>query len=239
MSDFTDKLNADIAPDLAELDSKLNTAPEKIQYEVVSELAAAGFPGLVVLARYLRDRRGDAPTPVEGSIYQTLFAAENGEINDWLAAEFPGGVVAIPSDRGVDYAPLQDSLIRRDYQSADRLTLQKLCELAGPDAVKRKWLYFTEVDRAPVTDLQTLDRLWRIYSRGQFGFSVQREIWLGAGKNWEKLWPKLGWKTDKNWTRYPGGFTWDTSAPRGHLPLTNQLRGVRVMASLLSHPAWS
>ncbi|MBV9387633.1 MAG: GUN4 domain-containing protein, partial [Chroococcidiopsidaceae cyanobacterium CP_BM_ER_R8_30] len=62
--------------------------------------------------------------------------------------------------------------------------------------------------------------------------------WL-ASKSWEKFWPKIGWKTGNNWTRYPDGFTWNLTAPRGHLPLSNQLRGVRVIASLLSHPAWS
>jgi hypothetical protein len=29
------------------------------------------------------------------------------------------------------------------------------------------------------------------------------------------------------------------TAPVGHLPLSNQLRGVRVMEALLCHPAWT
>jgi hypothetical protein len=28
-------------------------------------------------------------------------------------------------------------------------------------------------------------------------------------------------------------------APQGHLPLSNQLRGVQAYNALLSHPAWS
>ncbi|PLZ36777.1 hypothetical protein CBP27_11530, partial [Fischerella thermalis WC542] len=56
--------------------------------------------------------------------------------------------------------------------------------------------------------------------------------------NWDNLWVKIGWKKGKNWTRYPQEFTWDLSAPRGHLPLSNQLRGVRVIASIFAHPAW-
>ncbi|NET49629.1 MAG: hypothetical protein F6K09_13095, partial [Merismopedia sp. SIO2A8] len=50
---------------------------------------------------------------------------------------------------------------------------------------------------------------------------------------------KIGWKSGNSCTRYPNEFTWDISAPAGHLPLSNQLRGVRVMSSLLSHPAWT
>ena len=149
------------------------------------------------------------------------------------------GIVLLNSERNIDYTQLLELLKGQDFQQADRMTLEKLCELAGVEAVQRKWLYFTEVENFPLADLQTIDRLWLTHSQGKFGFSVQREIWLSLGKNWEKLWPKIGWKTGNNWTRYPNEFTWDLTAPRGHLPLTNQLRGVRVMASLLSHPAWS
>lgn len=143
------------------------------------------------------------------------------------------------SENDIDYSPLEQLLAQQDFQAADRMTLQKLCELAGPTAVQRKWLYFTEVENFPTTDLQTINTLWLLHSEGKFGFSMQREIWLGTGKNWEKFWLKIGWKTGNAWTRYPHEFTWDLSAPRGHLPLSNQLRGVRVIASLLNHPAWS
>jgi hypothetical protein len=54
---------------------------------------------------------------------------------------------------------------------------------------------------------------------------------------WERLWPRLGWKQDGVWTRYPGSFTWSLEAPEGHMPLVNQLRGVRLMDALLNHLA--
>lgn len=146
--------------------------------------------------------------------------------------------IELASDRGVDYAPLQELLQQGQFQAADRLTLQLMCQAAGAQATQRGWLYFTEVDQLPIADLQTLDRVWRQASGDRFGFSIQRQIWLGLGKTWDKLWPAIGWKQDNHWTRYPDEFTWDLSAPRGHLPLSNQLRGVRVLASILSHPAW-
>ncbi|MGB3297449.1 MAG: GUN4 domain-containing protein, partial [Phormidesmis sp.] len=60
------------------------------------------------------------------------------------------------------------------------------------------------------------------------------------GKDWERLWVQLLWKSaEGSWTRYPNEFVWDlASAPSAHLPLSNQLRGVRAMNALLSHPAW-
>lgn len=143
------------------------------------------------------------------------------------------------STQGIDFQPLQAALSQPDFQTADRLTLNLLCQLAGPAAAKRGWLYFTEVDRLPVEELQTLDQLWLTASQGKFGYSVQRQLWLGVKRDWERLWPLIGWKEGNHWTRYPDEFIWDLSAPKGHLPLSNQLRGVQVLASLLSHPAWS
>lgn len=148
------------------------------------------------------------------------------------------GIVPLNSERNIDYTPLEQLLAQQEFQAADRMTLELLCQLAGETAMQRKWLYFTEVESFPITDLQAIDNLWLKYSEGKFGFSVQRQIWLSSGKNWEKFWPQIGWKKGNNWTRYPHEFTWNLSAPRGHLPLSNQLRGVRVMASLLTHPAW-
>lgn len=172
-----------------------------------------------------------------GRIYQLLQAQPSQQ--EFLARHYPGGVLRLPPDCRADYQPLQTALAAGEFETADNLTLELLCTLAGPQAVQRKWLYFTEVDRCPALDLQTLDALWRIYSEGKFGFSVQREIWLGVGKVWTKLWPKIDWKRSNHWTRWPGEFTWSLDAPPGHLPLTNQLRGVRVMEALMNHAAWN
>ena len=105
-------------------------------------------------------------------------------------------------------------------------------------AARRGWLYFSEVSRIPVEDLRTIDHLWRVASGDRFGYSVQRQLWLGVNRNWERLWPLIGWKQGYHWTRYPDEFIWDLSAPKGHLPLSNQLRGVRVLEELLTHKAW-
>ncbi|MEO0844695.1 MAG: GUN4 domain-containing protein, partial [Cyanobacteria bacterium J06643_5] len=57
-------------------------------------------------------------------------------------------------------------------------------------------------------------------------------------QRFSNLWVKIGWKNGNNWTRYPKEFIWSLDAPRGHLPLSNQLRGVRTISSLLSHSVW-
>ncbi|PSN13792.1 hypothetical protein C7293_14545 [filamentous cyanobacterium CCT1] len=224
---------------LVDLRDRLRGDSLKKQLSAVHELLALGQDGLEVLTTTLLERRDEPATILDGKIFQMLYATEQEELRGLLTQHWPQGRLEMPSEQGVDYEPLQDLLIKQDFETADRLTLAKLCELAGPTAVKRKWVYFTEVEQFPVVDLRTIDRLWQAYSEGKFGFSVQRRIWLSLGQNWDKLWPRLAWKDDNIWTRYPGGFVWDLSAPDGHLPLSNQLRGVRMMASLMSHPAWA
>ena len=140
-----------------------------------------------------------------------------------------------PSEVGFDYSPLQRYLLNESFEDADRFTSSKLRELAGEKAVKRGYVYFSEVESIPSIDLSTLDKLWIAYSRGKFGFTVQAKILDSLGGRYDKLWPRIGWKKDGIWTRYPKAFNWSIEAPNGHMPLVNQLRGVRLMDALLNH----
>ena len=225
--------------DISGLNHQIYSESPKNQLKLIPQLLAEGEAGLKVLMDWMLSLRNEPANLAMGKAYQALYQVKNSPTQEFLAANFPTGIVPLKSERNIDYQPLQQLLAQQDFQGADVLTLQKLCELAGEAAIQRKWLYFTDIDSFSSTDLHTLNQLWLIHSEGRFGFSVQRQIWLSVGKDFSKLWHKIGWKTDKNWTRYPKEFTWDLSAPQGHLPLSNQLRGVRVIASLFSHPAWS
>lgn len=150
---------------------------------------------------------------------------------------FAAGWLPLDSSAGLDLVSLQWLLASQDFEEADRLTSSMLRELAGPAAVTRGYVYYSEVPPMPLLDLQSLDRLWVLYSQGRFGFSVQARLLRSCGGRWDRLWPRIGWKQAGIWTRYPGSFTWSLAAPDGHLPLVNQLRGVRLMDSLLGHPA--
>lgn len=225
--------------DFSALGLQLTSGSEKVQQQTIQQLAALGNPGLDILMEFLLQRRDSSVSWIDGKAYQVLRTATYPAAQKFLQTNFPNGIVNLNSDSNIDYNSLQQLLMQQDYQAADRMTLQKLCELAGPAAVQRKWLYFTEVESFPIPDLQTINTLWLVYSEAKFGFSVQREIWLSLGKNWEKFWSKIGWKNGNTWTRYPDGFTWNLTAPAGHLPLSNQLRGNRVIVALLSHPAWN
>jgi hypothetical protein len=225
---------------LESLKSQLWDSTPKQQLAVLPKLIEAGSPGCQILMDFLLKEKEQPTVSISaGRSLQLLHQVDDPEVKTFLETHFPQGLVTLPEECQVDYSEIQSALVEQAFELADRLTLQKMCELAGPNATQRKWLYFTEVNIFPNIDLQTLDLLWLTYSEGKFGFSKQREIWLGVGKNWDKLWPKIAWKDGNIWTRYPGGFTWSLEAPVGHLPLTNQLRGVRVMDALMNHPAWT
>ncbi len=171
-----------------------------------------------------------------GLLIQSLLDREDG-LSAAFRSRHPRGWLMAGSAQGLDYAPLQDALARQSFELADRITSEQLRQLAGPGAVQRGYVYYSEVSPIAALDLESLDRLWVCYSRGRFGFSVQGRLLRACNGRWELLWPKLGWKRDGVWTRYPTAFVWSLEAPDGHMPLVNQLRGVRLMDALLCHPA--
>jgi hypothetical protein len=171
-----------------------------------------------------------------GFLIQLLLEPE-GETREAFSDRYPSGWLATPSAQGVDYVPLQQALALQHYEHADRLTSEILRHLAGSAAVQRGYVYYSEVQPMASADLDSLDRLWVCYSCGRFGFSVQGRLLQACNGRWDQLWPRIGWKNGSQWTRYPGSFQWSIEAPEGHMPLVNQLRGVRLMDALLSHPA--
>jgi len=225
---------------IQDLSAKLTSGNEQVKLQVISELVSYGEAGCKQLIDFLLQRRSTQveTTYLDGKAYQVLLKSEVPEILQMLQMHFPSGILAIESEAGVDYEPLQKLLALQDFEAADKLTNQKMCAAAGSAAVERGWLYFTDIDRIPATDLKSIDNLWLVYSEGKFGYSVQRKIWLGLGKKWEKLWLQIGWKQDGSFTRYPGGFIWDIAAPKGHLPLSNQIRGNKAISAIFAHRVW-
>ena len=240
-NDTISTVEKDVSP-LSKLAEDFSSSSASKQLRLISEIASYGPSGYAILQNYLLADRLESPQPtyIQGRCYEVLYEADDSGAQAFLAEHFPEGVVPLRSERDVDYQPLQTLLVQKNYLEADRLTLEKLCELAGEIAMRRKWVYFTEVEQMPIVDLQTLNQLWLVHSEGKFGFSIQRQLWLSVGRNWENLWPKISWKSGRAWARYPEGFIWDLeAAPKGHLPLSNQLRGVQAFNALLCHPAWS
>jgi len=140
----------------------------------------------------------------------------------------------------MDYSLLRDALKEGDFRKADDETRALLIRLAGEGAIKRGWVYFTEVRSISVTDFQTMDTLWKTASNGKFGYSVQKEIFTQNQKRWGKFFKQIDWTTgeNNNYRKWPMEFIYSMDAPRGHLPLTNALRGTQLFTEVLNHPAW-
>tara|TARA_B100001250_G_scaffold342794_1_gene311217 strand:- start:393 stop:1109 length:717 start_codon:yes stop_codon:yes gene_type:complete len=213
-----------------------NLAPERKRLGLITVLEER-VDELISLGSSLMSRFDlDACDWTPGLILQLIHKNDENFIKNNLDCDDLAWFSA-PSAVGFDYSPLQQYLLNESYEEADRFTSAKLRELAGEKAENRGYVYFSEVNGIPGLDLSTLDKLWIVYSRGKFGFTVQSKILDSVGGRYDKLWPRIGWKEDGVWTRYPKAFNWSIEAPNGHMPLVNQLRGVRLMHSLLNHEA--
>jgi hypothetical protein len=140
----------------------------------------------------------------------------------------------------MDFSALRDALKEQDFRKADDETRALLIKMAGADAVKRGWVYFSEISSMPVKDLQVMDNLWKSASNNRFGYSVQKEMFNQAQKRWPKFFKQIDWTTgeNSNYRKWPMEFNYTLEAPRGHLPLTNALRGTQLFQALLDHPAF-
>ncbi len=171
-----------------------------------------------------------------GWILQVIQRHEPDAIKSFISPD-SGGWFNTPSLMDIDYESLQNDLLAERFDAADKKTSSILRKLAGPGAESRGYVYFSEVESMSAIDLTTLDRLWIAFSQGRFGFTIQARLLTALGGRYDKLWPRIGWKKEGVWTRYPTAFTWSMTAPEGHMPLVNQLRGVRLMDAILNHPA--
>jgi hypothetical protein len=148
--------------------------------------------------------------------------------------------VELKSDAGFSYELLRDLLAAGEWEKADDETRLKLIQLAGEEAVLRDWVYFTEVKDIPVADLKTIDNLWSSYSEGRYGYSVQKKVWIKNRKVWSKMFKEIDWVQGENnaYRKWPLEFDWKKDAKKGHLPLTNCLRGTQLFQAVLEHPAF-
>uniref|UniRef100_A0A7N0TUS5 GUN4-like domain-containing protein n=1 Tax=Kalanchoe fedtschenkoi TaxID=63787 RepID=A0A7N0TUS5_KALFE len=142
---------------------------------------------------------------------------------------------------------LATHLAAQDFRQADEETRRLLIALAGEAAVKRGYVYFSEVQFINSSDLKAIDDLWLKHSNNKFGYSVQKGVWEKSTRDFTTFFIRVGWmkKLDTEVTQYiyrafPNEFTWELTpeTPVGHLPLTNALRGTQLLNCVLNHPAF-
>nr|YP_009395298.1 hypothetical protein [Polysiphonia infestans]ARW64278.1 hypothetical protein [Polysiphonia infestans] len=178
---------------------------------------------------------------VDGLVYQKIVETKDNELINELLFSLPKGIINLEKSTLINYQPLQKLLIQKSFREADKLTQKHLCELVEKQTQNTKnWLYFTDIQFISNHELFTIDLLWKTYSRGKFGFSIQKDIWIKYDQRWDKLWEKINWLDTQTgiMKRYPQDFNWTTEAPEGHLPLFNQLRGTQTLCYLFNKIDW-
>jgi hypothetical protein len=129
------------------------------------------------------------------------------------------------SECGMDYTRLRDLLKAGQWREADEETDEVMLRAVGrnPDDRIRAGDYRT----FPCTDLQTIDRLWVRYSQGQFGFNVQKRIYVETGNpldgefhrdTYHKFAERVGWRKDGKWVYYRGLKANPSVSPVGEFP---------------------
>jgi len=120
------------------------------------------------------------------------------------------------------FSKLRDLLAANNWKAADAETVNLM--LKTVDREKERWIDIESIQMFPCADLQTIDRLWVEFSKGHFGFSVQKHIWEEIGgtltpdrKTYEEFCDRIGWHTKGDWLYY-SNLTFDLTAPQGHLP---------------------
>jgi hypothetical protein len=127
------------------------------------------------------------------------------------------------------YGPLAYLLACYQWREADEETRAVMLEVANRES--RGYLDEKDFDNFPCEDLRTIDQLWVYYSKGRFGFSVQKDIYLGLGGTrlggtrkynkeiWIEFCDRVGWRKRGRWLSYSDlTFELRDPTPRGHLP---------------------
>lgn len=105
------------------------------------------------------------------------------------------------------FAELNYLMTVPNWEDADRKTSRLMLNIA--DREERRYLDSEDIKKFSCPALRTIDTLWVKYSKGTFGFSVQKRILDGilaaseqpnrsytklTYEEWEKLWEQYGWR---------------------------------------------
>ena len=84
----------------------------------------------------------------------------------------------VNSNTGVDYTKLKILLSNGKWQEANQETWNVMCQAARKNI--GSVLTAEEMKQISCDDLQTIDTLWRKYSKGRYGFSSKNQIYMSS-----------------------------------------------------------
>jgi serine/threonine-protein kinase len=131
------------------------------------------------------------------------------------------GIAAIALINQPNYSRLEKYLASEQWKQADLETDQILLKSAG----KLNSLDSDSIEHLSCQILSDLDRLWFSYSKGRFGFRIQKQLYLATGNHldrytettYRRFGARLDWRVFSAW-KYYSELTFSDLAPQGHLP---------------------
>jgi hypothetical protein len=153
------------------------------------------------------------------------FAQINSSNNSQLNTE---ETLVSPETR-VDYHSLQKLLAAGQWRKANDKTERLMLQAANRES--QGWLSGPTIANFPCADLNIIDRLWKQYSQGKFGFTSQFPIFIETGNQpgklvdidaYEKFGDRIGWRQQQEWIDFKENLTYSLDAPTGHLPNPRQ-----------------
>lgn len=124
------------------------------------------------------------------------------------------------------FGRLQELLAAGDWQQADRETIQVILSVTGASDLTS--ISPNDVRQFPCKELHVIDKLWRNYSQGRFGFSVQVQLYQSVGGSLEttiaqdysvieRFGDRVGWRVNGNWQKCDD-LDYTLNAPMGCHP---------------------
>jgi serine/threonine protein kinase len=133
-----------------------------------------------------------------------------------------------------DFRKLDQLLYQGKWKEADEETTQLMYKCAGIE--NAYWLDFDSCRNFPQDELRIIDQLWLKHSLKQFGFSVQKEIWLKHGGKlnsrhqsdvYDKLGEEVGWEKEKQaWEKKDNDsykYFYNLLRKKGHFPTLTRM----------------
>jgi hypothetical protein len=180
-----------------------------------------------------RHRLNTKSTFVVGAVVALALAASAGALVGW---QYPflssKPQVNLNSEVGVNYSKLQNLLAQGKWKEADGETQNVMLKVAGREK-DGSGLRIEDIDKFPCTDLRTIDTLWVKYSKGRFGFSVQKRIWESVGgtpdadaETYLRFYDRIKWRENGVLLQRYDFLNFSVEkAPEGHLPASYRWEG--------------
>ncbi|HAO10878.1 MAG TPA: hypothetical protein DCQ51_06840 [Planktothrix sp. UBA8407] len=111
------------------------------------------------------------------------------------------------------YSQLKEELTAQEWQKANETTKYLIFKIANQEQTGN--LNQDSIKNIPSRDIRVINNWWVQYSRGHFGFSIQKK--LLRQNDYQEVLSQIGWFVNDSWLKEED-LNFSLNAPQGHLP---------------------